>query len=80
MNKHNPIFTLLLAIMFTFATIGVSAAASKQDSKFSVSKCEGLGGGKVTDKYFGKSHNGKICLFQYAPDRGATLCNKKWRK
>ena len=38
------------------------------------------GGGKVTDKYFGKSHNGKICLFQYAPDRGATLCNKKWRK
>jgi hypothetical protein len=52
MKKRNPIFILLLAVLFTLVTVGISAAATKQDVKFSKKKCKKLSG-EVTTKYLG---------------------------
>jgi hypothetical protein len=79
MKKRNSIFILLLATLFIVTTVSISTAARKTDKTFSERKCTRLKG-EVTDKYYGKTHNGKICLFKLAPDRGATLCDKNWKK
>jgi hypothetical protein len=78
MRKCNQLSILVLTILLILVMAGICSAARKTDKTFSEKKCTRLKG-EVTDKYYGKTHNGKICLFQFAPDRGATLCNDNWR-
>jgi hypothetical protein len=84
MIKRSPIFILLLCILFTLVTVTISAAESKQDKKFSMKKCNNLGG-EVTSTYLGKQYDGKLCVYKNPPGQGykyigVTICNNKWKK